>query len=178
MSYIDDLKLKANTNEYKDIIKAGVADNINDEITAMVLYYILAERLKGFGTEEAYEEIREHAKQEGCEHFVQLVEYSSIHGILDGIIPSFTPDLEKYADLTDNKEIIKAIQDLETKARQKYLALAKFAEENGDLETKAFFLEIAEDEADHFDDLAYINNDKRPFGESLLKGIIEKVIKK
>ena len=173
MEYIESLKMKAQTESYKDVIKAGIADNINDEIASMAVYYVLAERLKGFGTDEAYEEIREHAKVEGTEHYVELLEYASNHGLLEGITPSLSPDVMSYCNLTDNKAIIKAIQDLETTARQKYLALAKYAKENEDMESKAFFLEKAKDEASHFDDLSYIGGNKRPLGESLLRDIIK-----
>lgn len=176
--YINELKMRANSNDYFDLIKEGVKDNINDELTAMALYYILAEKLTGFGVEEAREEIREHAKQEGTEHYVELVEFAANHNFINEIKPQLTKDIECVAK-NNNADIIKCIQDLETTARQKYKALARLAEENKDDETKSFFLEIAEDEAEHFDDLAYINGDTRPLKEGkVLESILKRIERK
>ena len=103
--YIEELRLKANSNDYFDLIKEGVKDNINDELTAMSLYFILAEKLKDFGVKDAYNELDEHIIQEVTEHYKELIEFASKHEFLNEILPELTQDIN-CVKLNDNKEII------------------------------------------------------------------------
>ena len=134
---------------------------IRDELSASIAYRFMAESLVGMETEELRDELIEHADEEYT-HFTELVTYASNHGILANLRPELDSSVvHNYP--TEARAIMGFVQDLEMQAIRDYISAAKFARHHGDIETCAFFKELASDERGHFDDLAPMTGDTREF---------------
>lgn len=148
---------------YKEKMKCFFNKVIKDEISASIFYAKAANELSGVGSAEISEELLEHSKEE-FQHFNELVSFASKHGFLDEIQIELDDSVINFSPISDAKVVMEKVQELETSAIRDYGWMAKCAMKHGDIETAKFMKEIMSDEIKHFDDLAYVNGDKRPVG--------------
>jgi len=123
---------------------------IQDELSACSVYYLIASQLTGFEEVEIAEEFQKHAKEE-YEHFTELLDYASNHGIEGYLNLNLMPYTQQYP--VELQAVIDWKQNLEKESMNDYLAAAKLAEEKGDVLTMDFFKELAKDKSNHINDL-------------------------
>jgi len=155
---------------------------IFDELSSAIGYFKIAEQLTGFGAAKVIEELKEHGKEE-FGHYTELLHYAYLHGFGDKLnIQCLDENVINYIP-KDLNSCVAFIQSLEIHARDDYRDMIKFARDHQDIEMEEFFRELMADEQEHYDDLAYILDNKIKLGESkgetmgLFKEILEKVIK-
>ena len=156
------------TTGYEIKLKNFIESALKDELSASIMYAKASNELVGIGSQEVSEELMNHSKEE-YGHFNQLLAFASAHDILKDIKFTIDYSVVDFSGISNSNEVMKKVQELEEKAIRDYEMMAKCAFKNGDLETTSFMREIMSDEIKHFDDLAYINGEKRKFrGLSLI----------
>ena len=162
---------------YPEKLKCKIQKFLMDELSASVYYTKAANEMVGLGASEVSEELQKHADEE-YEHFKELMEFASKHGMLKDMPVSLDCSVVDYPELSNPITVMKRVQELEQAAIADYSEMAKCAMQHGDIETAKFFKELMGDEIKHFDDLAYVNGDKRdlpdaPGGLGMVKMIIK-----
>jgi len=157
--------------DYESKLVSFLNKVISDELSASVMYAKAANELVGLGSSEVSEELSSHSKEE-YEHFTELIEFASKHGLLDKISICLDEDVVNFSPLSDAKYVMKKVQELELSAIEDYSRMAKCAMKHGDIETAKFMKEIMSDEISHFDDLAFVNGDKRKVGLKDIDGVL------
>lgn len=153
---------------YPEKLKCFFNKAIKDEISASIMYAKAANELEGLGSSEVSEELLAHSKEE-FEHFNELLSFASKHGFMSEIDICLDDEVVKFQPLNDAKTVMKKVQELEEAAISDYSRMAKCAMRHGDIETAKFMKELMGDEIKHFDDLAFVNGDKRKIGLTYLE---------
>lgn len=151
-----------NPDEYKKYIISKISKVLNDELTAAVLYFKMANELQGISSGTVSKILKEHGDEE-FGHFKNILEFAINHNIVP-ILGVDTVAINKNP--TDLIEVIMLTQNLEKTAMSDYKEIVTNAIAQGDVETQEFFEDILEDEIHHFDELAPLVSQKRELGES------------
>ena len=131
---------------------------IKDELSASAFYISVANQLKGFEVAEIAEEFIKQSKEE-YEHFTELFEYASKKNIIEEIDIGIYDYFEEYPiDINDIDSVIEWKQYFEKEARDTYIEATELAESYNDEITRGFFLELANDEQKHIDDILQFSN--------------------
>lgn len=146
---------------YKDKLIALFNKALRDEYTAVLIYDKMSGFLKGIKGSEIAKELIAHSAEEHA-HAQKISNFMSIHGLEGGVV--FTIDQDRVSNSPEDLDgIIEETQDLETEAAELYSEIVGLARENGDVETCSFAKSILKDELEHFDDIAVITGESRPF---------------
>lgn len=141
---------------YNETIKDIMQKAINDEISSVIFYLEIANKLSGASANEFRQIMLEHADEE-MTHFKLLLEKSANLGIE---IKPFNYRI----DFIDNLNLMMTkVQELEEEARVLYNFATELTRKENDFELETFFKELLEDETTHFDDVAKITGEKRNF---------------
>ncbi len=149
---------------YAECVKQVLNKSIRDEISSAIFYVRAAKELYGTESQEVAEELEDHAMEE-FEHFVRLLHFANMYGLEKDI--EFTLD-ERVVNLPikNVNQVIDEVQKLEVIAIEDYKKIVNRAKEVGDVPVEEFFNKLVQEEVEHFDDLAFVNNDKRSLEES------------
>lgn len=134
----------------KDIfIKAAI-----DEISSVIFYLDISNRLSGKNSSEFRQIMAEHADEE-MTHFKLIMEKAANLGITIPVCNYNIP----FIDNIDT--MISKVQQLEEDARNLYNFATNLARDEADFELEEFFSDLLEDETTHFDDVAKITGQTR-----------------
>jgi ferritin len=133
------------SSEYKNKMIQIFKKAVHDELESVVLYKYLSEIIE----HPVSDELQDHSEEE-FSHFNKLIKYASTHGIIEYIDVnlSFSP----VPSIT-TEDAVNKTQELETIAISDYKQASEIADEEGDTETKMFFIDLMKEEMEHYDDI-------------------------
>jgi len=144
---------------YKEKLIGFIEKVLMDELSASIYYAKASNELTGLGSQEVAEELKSHSEEE-YEHFNQIMEFASNHGLLTSVNIHLDMSVVNYPELSNANAVMRKVQELEKSAIRDYKCMSMRAMLHKDIETAMFFREIMKDEIEHFNDLSFVNGDK------------------
>lgn len=132
---------------------------LRDEISASIFYKKAALEIIGKSSKGVAEELATHGDEE-YGHFKLLLEYASKFEIFNELQVTLDMEVINFP-ITTTEDVIAKIQSLEVQAISDYKELYALSKQFGDFTGMELFSDLVEDEEEHFDDLAFVLNQKR-----------------